>query len=148
MASYNKLASYTYDNTDHMKKLPRGGNAPKWGLPWSHNMAAKEKLADDEAALRMVFPQLVEELHISDIFDELYQKELLTKEEYKGILDATSKDDPKAVNRRILMAVSCRPPGFVLVLVDVLKKKYSSLSNALENGECGCLHAPEFEFLQ
>ena len=107
-------------------------------------MAAREGANVDEAALRVVFPQLVQELKISDIFDELYQKELLTKEEFEGIVDASFKDDSKSVNRRVLFAIGRRPPGFVLVLVDILKKNYSSLSNALENGECGCLHAPEF----
>ena len=107
-------------------------------------MAAREGANVDEAALRMVFPRLVQELQISDIFDELYQKELLTKEEFEGIVDASFKDDSKFVNRRVLFAIGRRPPGFVLVLVDVLQKKYNSLSNALKKGECGCLHAPEF----
>ena len=107
-------------------------------------MAAREKWADvDEAALQAVFPRLVQELQANDIIDELYQKRLVKKEEYEGILDASSKDDPKSVNRRILMAVIRRPPGFVSALVEILRGKYSSLANALEKGARGCVHAPQ-----
>ena len=109
-------------------------------------MAAEEnfKVADvDKAALRMVFPRLLHELQGKDIIDELYERSLLKTEEYEGILDASSKDDPKSINRRVLMAVSRRPPGFVSVLVEILWKKYSSLANALERGECSCLLAPQ-----
>ena len=97
-------------------------------------MAALSAVAD-EAALRMVFPRLVEELKASDVIDELYQKNLLEKNEYEGILDASFKDDPKAVTRRVLMAVGRRPAGFVPALVEVLSKKYPSLADALEKGE-------------
>ena len=108
-------------------------------------MAAGEKGADvDEAVLRVVFPRLVQELQANDIIDELYQKNLLKTEEYEGILDASSKDDPKSVNRRVLMAVIRRPPGFVSVLVEILREKYSSLANALKKGVYGCLHAPQW----
>ena len=107
-------------------------------------MAARERRADvNEAALQEVFPRLVQELQAKDIIDELYQKHLLKKEEYEGILDASSKDGSEFVNRHILIAVSRRPPGFVSVLVEILREKYSSLANTLEEGECGCLLAPQ-----
>ena len=107
-------------------------------------MAAREKGVDvDKAAVRVIFPRLVQELQANDIIDELYQKNLLKTEEYEGILDTSSKDDPKSVNRRILMAVSRRPPGFVSALVEILREKYSSLANALEKGACVCVHAPQ-----
>ena len=97
-------------------------------------MAAQSAVAD-EAALRMVFPRLVEELKASDVIDELYQKNLLEKNEYEGILDASFKVDSKDVTRRVLMAVGRRPAGFVPALVEVLNKKYRSLAAALEKGE-------------
>ena len=98
-------------------------------------MAAGHKADVDEAALRMVLPQLVEGLQASDVIDELYQGNLLTKSEYEGIVDTSSKDDFKAVNRRVLIAVGRRPPGFAARLVAILRGKYSSLSAALEKGE-------------
>ena len=98
-------------------------------------MAASENVADvDKAAVRVVFPRLVQELQADNIIDELYQRNLLKTEEYEGILDVSSKDDPKSINRRVLMAVIRRPPGFVPVLVEILREKYSSLANALEKG--------------
>ena len=107
-------------------------------------MAAREKGVEvGKAAVQAVFPRLVQELQANDIIDELYQKNLLKIEEYEGILDASSKDDPKSVNRRVLMAVSRRPPGFVPVLVEILRKKYNSLASALETGACSCVHAPQ-----
>ena len=107
-------------------------------------MAAREKGVEvDKAAVQAVFPRLVQELQANDIIDELYQKNLLKIEEYEGILDASSKDDPKSVNRRVLMAVSRRPPGFVSVLVEILREKYNSLANVLEKGACSCVHAPQ-----
>ena len=47
------------------------------------------------------------------------------------------KDDSncKALTRRVLMAVSRRPSGFVPALVEVLREKYRSLAAALEKGE-------------
>ena len=103
------------------------------------HMAAHQGADVDEAALRTVFPRLVEELRASDIIDELYQRNLLDRNEYVGILDASFKDDSKAVNRRVLMAVGRRPAGFVPALVKVLSKKYSSLAAALEKGERPCM---------
>ena len=113
-----------------------------WEFPGHTTMAAMERGADvDEAALQAVFPRIVQELQANDIIDELYQKKLLKREEYEEILHAFSKDDPKSVNRRVLMAISRRPPGFVPALVEILRGKYSSLANALEKGVC--LHAPQ-----
>ena len=91
----------------------------------------------EEAALRAVFPQLVEEVRASDVIDQLYQRNLLDKNEYEGIVDALPKDDSnfKALTRRVLMAVSRRPSGFVTALVEVLREKYRSLAAALEKGE-------------
>ena len=91
----------------------------------------------EEAALRAVFPQLVEEVRASDVIDQLYQRNLLDKNEYEGIVDALPKDDSncKALIRRVLMAVSRRPSGFVPALVEVLREKYRSLAAALEKGE-------------
>ena len=91
----------------------------------------------EEAALRAVFPQLVEEVRATDIIDQLYQRNLLDKNEYEGIVDALPKDDSncKALTRRVLMAVSHRPSGYVPALVEVLRKKYTSLAAALEKGE-------------
>ena len=89
----------------------------------------------EEAALRAVFPQLVEEVRTTDIIDQLYQRNLLDKNEIKGIVDASSTDDSRDVTRRVLMAVSRRPSGFVSALVEVLRKKYRSLAAALEKGE-------------
>ena len=91
----------------------------------------------EEAALRAVFPQLVEEVRASDVIDQLYQRNLLDKNEYEGIVDALPKDDSncKALTRRVLMAVSRRPSGFVPALVEVLREKYRSLAAALEKGE-------------
>ena len=105
-------------------------------------MAAHQRADVDEVALRAVFPRLVEELKADDVIDELYQKNLLKKSEYEGILDASFKDEPKAVTRRVLMAVGRRPASFVPALVEVLSKKYSSLSAALEKGERRCVPAP------
>ena len=91
----------------------------------------------EEAALRAVFPQLVEEVRATNIIDQLYQRNLLDRNEYEGIVNALPKDDSncKALTRRVLMAVSRRPSGFVTALVEVLREKYSSLAAALEKGE-------------
>ena len=63
----------------------------------------------------------------------------MSNEEYEGILHAgmltSSKEDSRNVNRRMLMVIRHRPPGFVAKLVAILRKKYSSLANALEMGE-------------
>lgn len=67
-----------------------------------------------------------------NIIDELYQENLLTKEEDEGILDASSKDDSKAVNRHVLIVVSRRPAGYVIALAEVLRKKHRSLAGVLE----------------
>ena len=95
----------------------------------------------DETALRKVFSQLVDGLKAVDVIDDLFQEELLTRDEYKGVLDAcpvSSTDDSKAVNRRVLVAIAGRPPGFAAKLVEILSKKYRSLAAALENGELRC----------
>ena len=97
--------------------------------------------AVDQAALQKVFAKLVNELKAVDIIDNLYESNLLTVEEYEGILDvclpASSEEDSKTVNRRVLMAIRRRPPGFAAKLVDILREKhpYRSLANALEKGE-------------
>ena len=101
-------------------------------------MTAQSAVAD-ETALRTVFPRLVDELKASDVIDELYQKNLLEKNEYEGILDASFKVDSKDVTRRVLMAVGRRPAGFVPALVAVLNRKYPSLADALEKGERPCM---------
>lgn len=98
-------------------------------------MAAQQ----DEAALRKIFSKLVEGLKAIDVIDELYESDLLSTEEYEGILDAcsqaSSKDDSKAVNRRVLLAIRRRPPGFAATLVNILKKKHKFLAESLEKGE-------------
>ena len=96
----------------------------------------------DGAALKKVFPKLVEGLEVVNVIDDLYANDLLSSEEYEGILHAcmqtSSKEDSRNVNRRMLMAIRRRPPGFVAKLVAILRKKYSSLANALEMGEWCC----------
>ncbi|MDA8002143.1 MAG: hypothetical protein MPL62_12765 [Alphaproteobacteria bacterium] len=93
----------------------------------------------DEAALRKIYSKLVEGIKAIDIIDELYESDLLSTEEYEGILDlcsqSSSKDDSKTVNRRVLMAIRRRPPGFAAKLVNILRKKYNYLAEALEKGE-------------
>ena len=60
-------------------------------------MAARQRASVEEAALRAVFPQLVEEVRATDVIDQLYQRNLLEKNEYEGIADAShmiqGKDD-------------------------------------------------------
>ena len=89
----------------------------------------------DETALRMVFSKLVEKLKAVDVIDQFYENNLLRREEYQGILDVCSKEDSKTVNRRVLMAISRRPSGYATKLEEILRKKDSSLANALEKGE-------------
>ena len=93
----------------------------------------------DGAALKKVFPKLVEGLEVVNVIDELYANDLLSSEEYEGILHAfmqtSSKEDSRNVNRRMLMAIRCCPPGFVAKLVAILRKKHRSLTNPLEMGE-------------
>ena len=76
------------------------------------------------------------------VIDELYENDLLSSEEYDGILDgclqASSKEDSRNVNRRVLIAIRRRPPGFVAKLVEILRKKDTSLADALEKGERRC----------
>ena len=76
------------------------------------------------------------------VIDELYENDLLSSEEYDGILDgclqASSKEDSRNVNRRVLIAIRRRPPGFVAKLVEILRKKDTSLADALEKGERCC----------
>ena len=103
--------------------------------------------AVDQAALQKVFAKLVNELKAVDIIDNLYESNLLIAEEYEGIFDvcsqASSEEDSKTVNRRVLMAIRRRPPGFAAKLVDILRKKhpYRSLASALEKGEWLSMHA-------
>ena len=93
----------------------------------------------DEAALRKIYSKLVEGIKAIDIVDKLYESDLLSTEEYDGILDtcsqSPSKEDLKAVNRRVLRAIRCRPPGFATKLAKILRKKYKRLAEALEKGE-------------
>ena len=74
------------------------------------NMAAQ---GTDEAALRKVFSKLVERLKAVDVIDELYENDILSNEEYEGILDASSqassKQESKTVNRRV--ATDGHPPS-------------------------------------
>ena len=103
--------------------------------------------AVDQAALQKVFSKLVDELKAVDIIDKLYEINILTVEEYEGILgacsQASSEEDSKTVNRRVLMAIRRRPPGFAAKLVNILREKhpYRSLANALEKGEWLSMHA-------
>lgn len=125
----------------HNVKLGLAARQGLRGIPTK--MAAE---GTDGAALRKVFSKLVEELKAVDIIDQLYEIDLLSNEEYEGILDtcsqASSKEDSKTVNRRVLMAIRRRPPGFAAKLVDILRKKYPyrSLADALEKGACLCTH--------
>ena len=52
-----------------------------------------QRASVEEAALHAVFPQLVEAVRATDIIDQLYQRNLLEKHEYEGIVDALPKDD-------------------------------------------------------
>ena len=91
----------------------------------------------DEIALRKVFSQLVEGLKAVDVIDELFQENLLTKDEYEGVLDTCQSLTPgeyKAINRRVLIAIARRPPGFAAKLVEILNKTYSHLAVSLEKG--------------
>ena len=105
------------------------------------NMAAQSGADIDGAALK-VFSKLVEGLKAVAVIDELYENDLLSSEEYDGILDgclqASSKEDSRNVNRRVLIAIRRRPPGFVAKLVEILRKKDTSLADALEKGERRC----------
>ena len=97
----------------------------------------------DGAALQKVFSKLVEGLKAVNIIDELHENNILTREEYDGIFDAclkaSSKEDSRNVNRRVLIAIRSRPPGFAPKLVEILKKKdHASLAAALEKGERRC----------
>lgn len=99
-------------------------------------MAVQETV---EATLRLVFSELVEELQADDVIDQLYQSYILSKEEYESIrgdcLRASSKDDFKTVNRRLLMAIGNRPAASVTRLVEILRKNQKALADALEKGE-------------
>ena len=95
-----------------------------------------------EEALQKVHAKLVEELKADDIIDKLYENSLLTREEYDGICDACSQassEDSKHVNRCVLRAIRSRPPGFAAKLVEILRKKYTSLAETLEKGERRCI---------
>ena len=98
--------------------------------------------SDDGAALQKVYSKLVEGLIADDVIDELHQSSLLSRNEYEGIFDAClqalSKQDSRNVNRRVLIAIRRRPPGFVTKLVKILRKKDTSLADALEKGERRC----------
>ena len=111
-----------------------------WKLP--PNMAAQYEAGIDGAALKKVFSELVEGLKAVDVIDDFYENDLLSSEEYDGIFDAclqaSSKEDSRNVNRRVLIAIRRRPPGFVAKLVETLRKKHRSLADALEKGERRC----------
>ena len=95
----------------------------------------------DEEALQKVQSKFVEGLKADDVIDKLYENNLLTREEYDGICDACSQAsyrDSRHVNRRVLKAIYSRPPGFAAKLVEILRKKHASLSDALEKGERRC----------
>ena len=114
------------------------------GIPFkmaSRPQSSAQKENIDETALRIVFPKLVEKLNAEDVIDELFGKDLLNREEYEGILDVCSKENSKSVNRRVLMAIIRRPLGFAAKLAEILRKKDSSLADALEKGEWRCMHA-------
>ena len=100
-------------------------------------MAVQEEMA--EATLRLVFSELVEELQANEVIDQLYQSYILSKEDYESIrgdcLRASSKDDFKTVNRRLLMAIGNRPADSVTRLVEILRKNQKALADALEKGE-------------
>ena len=66
----------------------RQGARTAKGNPLVSTMAARQRASVEEAALRAVFPQLVEEVRVSDVIDQLYQRNLLDKNEYEGIVDA------------------------------------------------------------
>ena len=127
----NHADRHTHTRTQKSRRGPR--NSPP-------NMAAGTDI--DGAALQKVFSKLVEGLKAVNIIDELHEKNILTREEYDGIFDAcskaSSKEDSRNVNRRVLIAIRSRPPGFAPMLVEILKKKYSSLAAALEEGEQRC----------
>ena len=105
------------------------------------NMAAQSANIDG-AALKKVYSKLVKGLKAVAVIDELYENDLLSRQEYEGILDgcsqASSDEDARTVNRRVLMAIHRRPPGFVTKLVEILRKKDASLADALEIGERRC----------
>ena len=106
------------------------------------NMAAQYGEDIDGTALKKVFSKLVEGLKAVDVIDDLYENDLLSRQEYEGILDccsqASSDEDARNVNRRVLMAIHRRPPGFVAKLVEILRKKHTSLADELEKGERRC----------
>ena len=54
--------------------------------PLVSTMAARQRASVEEAALRAVFPQLVEAVRATDIIDQLYERNLLDKNEYEGIV--------------------------------------------------------------
>ena len=91
----------------------------------------------DERALRKVMSKLVEGMKATDVIDECYECNLLSREEYEGIVDACFKEeDSKTLNRRVLIAISHRPRGFAAKLVEIFRKKHHSyLADVLEKGE-------------
>ena len=102
-----------------------------------------DSVADiDGSVLQKVYSKLVEGLKADEVIDELHENNLLSREEYKGIfhtcLQASSQKDSRNVNRRVLIAIRCRSPGFVAKLVEILRKKDASLADALEKGERRC----------
>ena len=108
------------------------GTPSKMATPAQSSAQAQDT---DERALQKVFSKLVEGMKVNDVIDEFYECNLLRREEYEGILDACSKEDPKALNRRVLMAISRRPPGFAAKLAEIFREKHSYLADALEEGE-------------
>lgn len=107
-------------------------------------MAADRRKA--EASLRPIFSKLVEELRADDVIDELYQSFILTKEEYESIQGtcwrASSQNELKDINRRLLMAIGNRPASTVTRMVEILMKNQKALADALERGECHCVGSP------
>ena len=100
-----------------------------------HKMDTHGLKATDWRALRKVFSKLVQGMKATVVIDELYVYQLLTMEECTGILELCSKEDSKTLNRRVLMAISRRPPGFAAKLAEILREKHSYLADALEEGE-------------
>ena len=101
----------------------------------THTQTSAQAQNTDERALRKVFLKLVQGMKATDVIDELYVCNLLRREEYEGMLDACSKEDSKTLNRRVLMAISRRPPGFAAKLAEIFREKHSYLADALEEGE-------------
>ena len=114
-----------------------------YGLRGERERGSPLKMAADrgkaEASLRPIFSRLVEELRADDVIDELYQSYILTKEEYESIQGtcwrASSPNELKDINRRLLMAIGNRPANAVNRMVEILRKNQEALAVELERGE-------------